>query len=87
MASRLIQNGESLAYVNEQTGHDSIKVTVDIDGKLVPGANKAAVDRLAADKERLRMAHHPQPPRDRHPETQNPRGRAGAEPRGFEWWS
>jgi hypothetical protein len=31
-------------------------VTVDIYGKLVPGANKAAVDRLDADEERVRMA-------------------------------
>ena len=43
-----LQNGESLAYVKEQMGHHSIKVTVDIYGKLVPGANKAAVDRLDA---------------------------------------
>ncbi len=27
-------------------GHHSIKVTVDVYGHLVPGANKAAVDRL-----------------------------------------
>jgi integrase len=27
-------------------GHHSIKITVDIYGHLVPGANKAAVDRL-----------------------------------------
>jgi len=47
-ASRLIQNGESLAYVKEQMGHHSIKVTVDVYGHLVPGANKAAVDRLDA---------------------------------------
>jgi integrase len=47
-ASRLIQNGESLAYVRDQMGHHSIKVTVDIYGHLVPGANKAAVDRLDA---------------------------------------
>jgi hypothetical protein len=45
-ASRLIQNGESLAYVKDQMGHHSIKVTVDIYGHLVPDANKAAVDRL-----------------------------------------
>ena len=45
-ASRLIQNRESLAYVKDQMGHHSIKVTVDIYGHLVPGANKAAVDRL-----------------------------------------
>ena len=46
-ASLLIQNGESLAYVKEQMGHHSITITVDTDGHLVPGAIKAAVDRLA----------------------------------------
>jgi len=45
-ASRLIQNGESLAYVKEQMGHHSIQITVDIYGHLVPGANRAAVNRL-----------------------------------------
>jgi integrase len=45
-ASRLIQNGESLVYVKDQLGHHSIKVTVDVYGHLVPGASKAAVDRL-----------------------------------------
>ena len=45
-ASLLIQNGESLAYVRDQLGHSSIKITVDTYGHLVPGANKAAVDRL-----------------------------------------
>ena len=45
-ASLLIQNGESLAYVKEQMGHSSIKMTVDTYGHLVPGGNKAAVDRL-----------------------------------------
>ena len=45
-ASLLIQQGESLAYVRDQMGHHSIKITVDIYGHLVPGANKAAVDRL-----------------------------------------
>jgi integrase len=47
-ASRLIQNGESLAYVKEQLGHASITITVDTYGHLIPGANKAAVDRLDA---------------------------------------
>jgi len=42
----LIQNGESLAYVKEQLGHHSIQITVDTYGHLVPGGNKAAVDRL-----------------------------------------
>jgi integrase len=45
-ASLLIQNGESLAYVRDQLGHSSIKITVDTYGHLVSGANKAAVDRL-----------------------------------------
>ena len=33
--------------MKRQLGHHSIKVTVDVYGHLVPGANKAAVDRLA----------------------------------------
>jgi len=45
-ASLLIQQGESLTYVKEQMGHHSIRVTVDTYGHLVPGGNKAAVDRL-----------------------------------------
>jgi len=45
-ASLLIQNGESLAYVKEQLGHSSIKMTVDVYGHLVPGANRKAVNRL-----------------------------------------
>jgi integrase len=36
-ASLLIQQGESLAYVKEQMGHHSIRVTVDTYGHLVPG--------------------------------------------------
>ena len=47
-ASRLIQRGESLAYVKEQLGHSSIQVTVDLYGHLVPGTNRGAVDRLAS---------------------------------------
>jgi len=45
-ASLLIGQGESLAYVKEQMGHHSIRVTVDTYGHLVPGGNKAPVDRL-----------------------------------------
>jgi len=41
-----ITQGESLAYVKEQLGHSSISMTVDICGHLVPGANRAAMDRL-----------------------------------------
>jgi integrase len=45
-ASLLIQNAESLAYIKDQLGHSSIQVTVDTYGHLIPGANRAAVDRL-----------------------------------------
>ncbi len=45
-ASLLIQGGESLAYIRDQLGHHSIKVTVDIYGHLAPEGNKAAVDSL-----------------------------------------
>src|SRR5262245_40602953 len=45
-ASLLIQNGESLAYVRDQLGHSSVKITVDTYSHLAPGGNKAAVDRL-----------------------------------------
>ena len=45
-ASWLIGNGESLAYVKEQMGHHSIRVTVDLYGHLVPGANRQAVNRM-----------------------------------------
>jgi integrase len=47
-ASLLLQAGEPIAYVKEQLGHSSIQVTVDLYGHFVPGANRAAVDRLAA---------------------------------------
>jgi integrase len=45
-ASLLIQQGESLAYVKAQLGHESIQTTVDTYGHLVAGANRAAADRL-----------------------------------------
>jgi len=47
-ASWLIGNGEPLAYVKEQLGHSSIQITVDTYGHLIPGANRQAVNRLAA---------------------------------------
>jgi integrase len=34
--------------VRDQLGHSSIQVTVDVYGHLVPGSNRAAVDRLDA---------------------------------------
>jgi integrase len=64
-ASLLIQQGESLAYVKDQMGHHSIRVTVDIYGHLVPGGNKAAVDRLDDTTVPAENAHnHPQPIRN-----------------------
>jgi hypothetical protein len=35
-------------YVKEQLGHSTIQVTVDLYGHVRPGANRQAVDRLAA---------------------------------------
>jgi integrase len=45
-ASLLLQQGESIVYVKEQLGHASIQTTVDTYGHLIPGANRAAVDKL-----------------------------------------
>jgi len=45
-ASLLLLNGESPVYVKDQLGHSSIKITVDIYGHLIPGANRQAVNRL-----------------------------------------
>ena len=45
-ATLLIQDNQSLAYVQQQLGHASIKITVDTYGHLVPGGNRQAVDRL-----------------------------------------
>jgi integrase len=47
-ASWLIANKESVAYVRDQLGHSSITITVDLYGHLVPGENRAAVNRLDA---------------------------------------
>ncbi len=45
-ASLMLQQGESVAYVQRQLGHASIQLTVDTYGKWLPIGNKAAVDRL-----------------------------------------
>jgi integrase len=45
-ASLMLQQGESVTYVKEQMGHHSIQVTVDLYGHLIPGANRAAANRL-----------------------------------------
>ena len=43
--SQLIANGETAAYVRDQMGHSSIKVTFDTYGHLFPGKGKEASDR------------------------------------------
>jgi hypothetical protein len=40
--------GEPIGYVKQELGHSSIQITVDRYGHFVPGANRSAVDRLAA---------------------------------------
>ncbi|MGZ9190039.1 MAG: tyrosine-type recombinase/integrase, partial [Nitrospira sp.] len=45
-ASLMLQQGESINYVQRQLGHASIQLTVDTYGKWLPMGNKAAVDRL-----------------------------------------
>jgi hypothetical protein len=57
-ASWPIANGESLAYVKDQSGHHSIQITVDTYGHLIPGANREALNRLNA------MVENPQPIRN-----------------------
>jgi integrase len=46
LASLLLQQGVSPAYVQRQLGHASIQLTVDTYGKWLPMGNKAAVDSL-----------------------------------------
>jgi integrase len=45
-ATRLIEEGEHLPYVQQQLRHRSIRTTVDLYGHLVPGYNRGAVDKL-----------------------------------------
>jgi integrase len=42
----LIQSGAPLTYVRDQMGHSSIKITVDVYGHLIPGADIGYMDRL-----------------------------------------
>ena len=57
-ASLMLQQGESVTYVKEQMGHHSIQVTVDLYGHLIPGANRAAANRLEAQILPLARAAH-----------------------------
>jgi len=45
-ASLLISRGESLAYIQEQMGHSSIRITVDNYGHMIPRTENRAVDSL-----------------------------------------
>lgn len=45
LASRLIVQDETAAYVRDQMGHSSIKVTFDTYGHLFPGRGKEASER------------------------------------------
>jgi integrase len=45
-ANLMLQQRET--YVKEQMGHHSIQVTIDLYGHLIPGANRAAANRLEA---------------------------------------
>ena len=47
-ASLMLQQGESLTYVQRQLGHASVNLTADTYGRWLPLGNKAAVDRLDA---------------------------------------
>lgn len=42
----MLQQGESITYVQRQLGHASIQLTMDTYGKWLPIGNKAAVHRL-----------------------------------------
>jgi integrase len=45
-AGILLSIEECPVYVKERLGHSTIEVTVDIYGKLIPGSNRDAVNRL-----------------------------------------
>ena len=42
----LLRQNENSAYVKAQPDHASMQVTVDVYGRLIPGANRQLVDRL-----------------------------------------
>ena len=45
-ASMLLQDGVPIMYVKEQLGHQTINLTVDTYGHLIPGGNRENVNRL-----------------------------------------
>jgi len=54
-ASQLIANNETAAYVRDQMGHSSIKVTFDTYAILFPGLGKEASDRYEKSMEDARQ--------------------------------
>jgi integrase len=46
LLSQGVSQGEGPVYVKEQLCHQSIQVTVDVYGHLIPGANRGAVNSL-----------------------------------------
>jgi len=57
-ASQLIAQGETAAYVRDQMGHSSIKVTFDTYGHLFPGRGKEASARYEKSMADARARHH-----------------------------
>jgi integrase len=43
----MLRRGVPIAYVSRQLGHSSIKVTVDLYGHFIPGADRHHVEGLA----------------------------------------
>jgi integrase len=58
-ASQLIAQGETAAYVRDQMGHSSIKVTFDTYGHLFPGQGKEASGRYEESMRRARSKSSP----------------------------
>jgi integrase len=46
-ASLMLRRGAPIAYMSRQLGHSSIKVTVDLYGHFIPGADRHHVEALA----------------------------------------
>jgi integrase len=56
-ASQLIAQGETAAYVRDQMGHSSIKVTFDTYGLLFPGRGKEASARYEKSMADAKVRH------------------------------
>jgi integrase len=54
-ASHLIANGETAAFVRDQMGHSSIKVTFDTYGHLFPGKGREASGRYERSMQEARI--------------------------------